>query len=67
MTFEAKYDGTCTDCGGHISIGTPIESDPRGKGYKHETCPDDPAVSLRPNETVCEECFLVHPAGVCDA
>lgn len=39
--MTARYDGTCTACGLHISAGTEVRFNGRGRGIRHrdnETC-----------------------------
>lgn len=69
MTIQARYSGVCPDCDEKWQPGDLIRSRPVGAEH-HETwyhahCPDVPdPESLRPGETVCTDCWLVHPEGV---
>lgn len=69
MSFHARFPDRCDDCGGHIKAGTLVEIVASGgvRHIRHQVCPDDPAVSLRPGETVCPACFLVQPCPCGDA
>ena len=40
MTIKAKYDGTCSRCGGAISVGDTIDWE-RGKPARHAECPPE--------------------------
>ena len=69
--IPARYAGTCSACGGRWQPGDLIRGQvdaPGQSGYwVHAACPDDPAdTDLKPGETVCARCWLVHPAGECD-
>lgn len=66
MTLMARYSSICSECGGRWQPGDLIRSD--GGVLRHAHCPDDydQMVGLRPGETVCTTCWLVHPDGVCD-
>lgn len=73
MSIEARYPGTCPECGGRFDKGDRITHDGRQSlsepfGWRHVTCPDDPAdaTTLRTGEQVCTTCWLVHPEGACD-
>jgi hypothetical protein len=68
MTFEAKFHGACTECDCHISPGDQIryEGSPPHRRILHAVCPDDPTVTLRSNETVCMEHFIVKPCPECE-
>ncbi len=39
MTIMAKYEGTCTKCGGKIRVGDEINWE-KGRGASHVTCPE---------------------------
>lgn len=64
MGFEAKYHGRCADCGEHIAPGDRVRYD--DDRLVHDNCEasatPDPTV-LRPDEIVCESCWLVKPCG----
>lgn len=65
--FPARFPDHCDECGGHVNAGDLITFD-RLDGHRHlrhASCPDDPAVSLRPGETICPNCFTVRPCE-CD-
>lgn len=62
--FEAMYEGTCVDCGGHIGIGDLIVLAGSG-GYAHVACPPS-RLDLEASEEVCAECFLVKPCACQD-
>jgi len=61
MSFEAKYHSTCAESGDAILPGQIVES--VGNGYRHVVCPDDEALSVRPGETPCTDCFMLHRPG----
>lgn len=63
MTIQARYSGTCPECGGRWQPGDPINA-PRGR-WQHEVCPDDPG-DLAVRHGVCQTCWLDHPEGACD-
>lgn len=66
MTLMARYSGVCPECGERWQPGEYIRAD-EDKQWKHVHCPDvTDDLSLRPNETVCTDCWLVHPEGACD-
>ena len=72
MTIMARYSGVCIECGERWQPGDLIRAgdcteDGRPTAWMHAACPLmlDPAV-LRPGETVCTDCWLVHPEGACD-
>lgn len=69
MTIRARYSGVCPDCDEKWQPGDLIRSRPVGAEHRetwhHAHCPDVPdPESLRPGETVCTDCWLVHPEGV---
>lgn len=67
MTIQARFPGTCGECGGRFQPGDPIRSDadlgPEG-AWRHDVCPDDDP--LTPTHPVCTVCWLTHPEGACD-
>lgn len=67
MSFEAKFHGTCGDCGGHIAPGDRAQYEGHGEARRivHEVCPDGAVAELRADEVVCTECFTVKPCP-CD-
>ena len=65
MSFEAKYHGTCEDCGEHITPGDLINfADMNLRSVAHADCTED---SLLPErvEVTCTECWLIKPCE-CD-
>ena len=73
MSIQARYPGTCPECGGRWQPGDFIRSDRTAPGnlniaiWQHAHCPDDPGpTDLRKGEKVCPDCNLVHPEGACD-
>ena len=72
VTIQARYSGTCPECGGRWQPGDLIRSERTAPGnlniaiWQHAVCPDseDPT-ALRKGESVCTECWLVHPKGAC--
>ena len=69
MTIPARFSGVCPECGERWQPGDLIRSDGRERDglpiWTHAVCPlvldpDD----LRPGETACPNCWLVHPKGV---
>ena len=70
MSIPARFPGTCSECGEGWQPGDLIRSFvtiEHSTVWVHDVCPDstDPT-SLRPGETVCPDCWLVHPEGACD-
>ena len=71
MSIKARWSGTCPECGERWQPDDPIRSVVVGhehvERWVHDRCPNasDP-LSLRPGETVCPDCWLVHPEGACD-
>ena len=69
MTIQARYSGVCPECGERWQPGDLIRSVVVGpehvERWVHDTCPDVPDPdAIRPGETVCTTCWLVHPKGV---
>ena len=69
MSIQARWPGTCPECGERWQPGDLIRSVVVGyehvERWGHDRCPDVPDPdSLRPGETVCTDCWLVHPKGV---
>lgn len=64
----ARYEGTCSECGGPISVGELIVRDevPGPPSYSHEECPDpfpedeEDALSVDKRTPLCPRCFLFH-------
>ena len=66
MTLMARWSGTCPECGGRWQPGDFIRAD-EDQAWKHAVCPDNLGdFDLKPTETVCQACWLVHPEGACD-
>ena len=64
MSIRARYSGVCPDCEERWRPGDLIRADDN-RVWRHAHCPDVPdPESLRPGETVCTDCWLVHPEGV---
>lgn len=63
-TFDAKYHGTCSDCGDHINPGDTIGFD-ADDGIACITCLRDEHRTTQRPVRVCPECNLDH-AGKCD-
>ena len=69
MSVQARWSGTCSECGERWQPGDLIRAEgSEANGlpiWTHAVCPLvlDPSV-LRPGETVCTDCWLVHPKGV---
>ena len=69
MSIRARYSGVCPECGERWQPGDLIRSVVVGpehvERWVHATCPAIPdAAAVRPGETVCPNCWLVHPKGV---
>lgn len=65
MSFQARYESRCADCGETIHVGDVIESRDDEVDfwarYAHVDCdPSDP-ITLKPTEVVCGDCWLVKP------
>lgn len=68
MSVEARWPGTCPDCGYRWAAGDLIRTDGHNRQWKHAECPDDPAelpAPAKPNP-LCPVCWLEHPEGACD-
>ncbi len=63
MRFVAKWSNKCADCGHWWQVGEEIEFREFGsKLLYHVVCPEPfPSIELRPNEVVCQTCFIVKP------
>lgn len=66
MGFPARFTSKCADCSGMIHEGDTITM-VEGSAV-HVLCTNygqssDP---LHADHPVCPDCFLTHPAGVCD-
>lgn len=66
MSFTAKYHGNCASCGGDIEPGQEIEQVGTHE-YQHVLCFESDLTEAGLHETVCDECFLIHPEGACDS
>ena len=69
MSIAARWSGYCSECGERWQPGDQIRSVVVGyehmERWVHDACPDVLAPdALRPGETVCTDCWLVHPKGV---
>lgn len=68
-SIPARYDGRCPKCGRTWAPGDSISPAPSGgfARWGHTVCPDDPddPTLLRRGESVCPDCYLVHPEGTC--
>ena len=66
MTLQARFSGTCPECGERWQPGDFIRADEPQPGtlpsWKHAACPD-PLATTNP---VCQTCWLTHPEGACD-
>lgn len=66
MSIQARYSGTCPDCGDRWQPGDLIRADEPEPGdlpeWRHAVCPD-PLTDTNP---VCQTCWLTHPEGACD-
>lgn len=69
MSIQARYSGTCPECGGRWQPGDFIraEAPPLGSlpEWKHAICPDAPD-DLTVRHGICQTCRLDHPEGACD-
>ena len=71
MSITARWSGYCSECGERWQRDDPIRPVVVGcehmERWVHDACPDAPDPdALRPGETVCTDCWLVHPKGACD-
>ena len=71
MSIQARWSGTCPECGERWQPGDLIRSDDREPDglpiWIHAACPDVPdATTINPGEQVCTDCWLIHPEGACD-
>lgn len=64
--IPARYPGTCPECGERWQAGDQITTATSGQ-WRHAVCPEptDPT-DLKPGETACDRCWLIHPEGACD-
>lgn len=65
--FEARYYGTCADCGQKIEPGDEITVD-RDPGtvrntWRHVACPAGHEAPLEHRAPVCDECWLEKPCA----
>lgn len=68
MTIQARYSGTCVECGGRWQPGDLIRTETTSgpPQWQHAVCPDDDP--LEATHPVCQTCWLTHPTQVnCDA
>ena len=71
MSTMARYSGTCPECGERWQPGDLIRSDDREPNglpiWTHAACPIPyDLTAVNPGETVCTDCWLIHPEGACD-
>lgn len=68
MTIQARYAGTCGECGGRWQPGDLIRAEEPPLGslpeWAHAVCPDVPS-DFEHHQPVCGRCWLSH-AGACD-
>ena len=66
--IEARYPGTCPECGGRWQPGDLIRAEEMrldsGVYWVHAACPDIPS-DYEHHQPVCDRCWLSH-AGECD-
>lgn len=63
MTLQARWSGTCPECGGRWKPGDFIRTDTEAGPpvWQHAHCPDDLTDPfLKPGEVACDQCWLVH-------
>lgn len=70
ITVEAHYAGVCPECGERWKPGDLIcagQTPGVAARWQHASCPPPThALALKPGESVCTTCWLVHPEGECD-
>jgi len=60
MSFEARYESQCGDCGERIHMGDLIVRD--GEHFVHEVCdPAETDFDRDAKRPVCPDCFMVKP------
>lgn len=59
MSWPARYEGKCAECGEAVEVGQQIEyADPPSAGWRrvqHVTCPESVEPAARPT---CPRCFM---------
>lgn len=71
MSVQARYSGTCGECGSRWSEDDPIRTSiaygasDAIRVWQHVVCPDVPS-DFEHHAPVCETCWLSHPEGACD-
>lgn len=67
--IQARYSGTCIECGGRWEPNDLIRGHAVVGGqsgyWAHDVCPDV-ASDFEHHAPVCETCWLSHPEGACD-
>lgn len=58
----AAFHSVCEECEGEINVGDMIEE--RSGAWVHAECPEPEGFAVRPGETICPDCFMIH-AGEC--
>jgi len=58
--MRAQFDGICAECGHRVHEGEPIIV--HDDGWQHADC----ETTRRPENPVCDVCWLTHPAGACE-
>ena len=62
--FTARYHGSCEECCGPILPGQEVAYNVRDDLVHVECPPQFTALDVRPGESVCATCYLIH-AGEC--
>lgn len=66
MSFTAKYRGSCANCDEGITPGEEVAYRGEGEARElvHVRCPPAFDLTVTP---ACTVCWIIHPAGACDA
>lgn len=64
MTFEARYQGKCADCGESIEVGDEVQFT-LTDDLIHADCVDDLRVGGVAERETCGKCWMIKPCA-CD-
>lgn len=70
MSIPARFPGICPECGERWQPGDLIRTaglTTEPGQWRHDRCPNVLDLDgIRPGETLCPDCWLIHPEGECD-